>query len=39
LLDLLVVAGYNGVVTIEVFSERDFFSSREMVLSLVEARQ
>ena len=36
LLDLLVSAGYSGVTTIEVFSEQDFLSSREMILSLVE---
>jgi sugar phosphate isomerase/epimerase len=35
-LDHLLATGYNGVLTLELFSETDFFPSREMVLSLCE---
>jgi len=38
LLDLLLVCRYQGVLTLEVFTERHFFSSRELILSLMEAR-
>ncbi|MBC7227590.1 MAG: sugar phosphate isomerase/epimerase, partial [Thermoflexales bacterium] len=35
----LVRQGYEGVVTLEVFSAEDFFSSRERVLSLLEGME
>jgi sugar phosphate isomerase/epimerase len=35
-LDRLLGSGYIGVLTLELFSESDFFRSREMILSLCE---
>lgn len=38
LLDLLLADRYQGVLTLEVFTERHFFPSQELILSLMEAR-
>ncbi len=35
LLDLLAARGYGGVLTLEVFSREDFFSSRDLVAEVV----
>ena len=39
LLDVLLAAHYQGVLTLEVFTKRHFFPGRELILRLMEARQ
>jgi sugar phosphate isomerase/epimerase len=39
LLDLLLSSKYQGVLTLEVFTQRHFFQGRELVLSLMEERE
>ena len=38
LLDVFLAAHYQGVLTLEVFTERHFFPGRELILRLLEAR-
>jgi sugar phosphate isomerase/epimerase len=38
LLDVVLAAHYQGVLTVEVFAERHFFPAREQILDLVEGR-
>lgn len=38
LLDWLLTADYQGVFTLEVFTKRHFFSGRQLILKLMEAR-
>jgi sugar phosphate isomerase/epimerase len=38
-LDLLSARGYDGVLTLEVFGREDFFSSRSLVVEVVDGRR
>ena len=38
-LDTLLLGGFAGVATLEVFTERDFYGGRDIILSLLEDRR